>query len=476
MRFPLLLASTLLFACSSNTRGLTAADAGVGPGPAPTADPGGKPKPDAAAPAGKGKAATTSTVPVVGIPVPGSQATPIAGGGPAGATPLMPGCTPASADECPSVAGTCATAAGANPKVVEFGVLCLFGGTYTVAGKPAALLEYLRETAGGQDYYRLRLTFSTTFVDNTYGANAIGWGDKGHTFKDLVGSDHAEMKLFDGHFALVSQFKLDYISADTSATCGYRALGVRGGEGKMIVGDAQHILGASTSFSRALAGCGYCSSPACDGDCTVNSPKTDALYTPNPATPNWDYRVQYEVWVDAAAFGANGFGGVSVDYVHASPSKDAGGNTITVVPRACTPDGCAPGTVEYLTAEGAVGCKPGDPNGDCPSDYEKQLTSEGAVCLPVTVPRTSTSTSTATSTSTTTTKDAGTGCVPGTVEYLTAEGAPRCVPVPGDKTPCGPGTTAYVATEGRVCLPVPTDGTCPKGYVLDPTGEGTVCI
>ena len=27
--------------------------------------------------------------------------------------------------------------------------------------------------------------------DNSYGVNAVGWGTKGHTFGNLVGSDHA---------------------------------------------------------------------------------------------------------------------------------------------------------------------------------------------------------------------------------------------------------------------------------------------
>jgi hypothetical protein len=461
MRHPCVLPLLLLApACHSAT------NTEVEKGPAARADaaaPHGGPaaKGDAGGPGGKNEN-TTPTTPVVGIPPTGTLSIPIPGGGPAGATPMMPGCTPASADECPTVSGTCATSATSNPKVINFGVLCLFGGTYTESGKPAALLEYLHETAGGLDYYRFRLTFSTSFVDNTFGQNAIGWGTKGHTFKDLVGSDHAEFKLFDKSFSMVSEFKVDYISQDTTAVCGYRALGVSGGEGKMLVGDAKYILGSSTSFSRDLAGCGYCKSAACNGDCTVDSPLTDVSYAANSATPNWDYRVQYEVWVDAAVFGSNGFGGVSVDYVHASPSKDLGGNTITVVPRSCTPPGgCAPGSVEYLTAEGAVECKPGPPNGDCPSEYEEFLTKEGAVCIP---------------SPPTTNRDAGVGCAPGTVDYLTAEGAPMCVPTPPAGGPCAAGTAEYVRSEGAVCLPIPTNGTCPKGYSLDPRSEGKLCI
>ena len=477
-RFPTLSLLLCLSACSSTGDGLSGGDAGAG-----------KPKPggatDAAAAAGDaakkppgGGGTTTTITPVVGVPRPGSLTTPVAGGGPAGLTPLMPGCTAASADECPTVSGKCATSGGTTTKTITFGVMCLFGGEYTYSPYPGGLLEYIHETANGQDYYRIRLTFATSFVDNTYGANAIGWGDKGHTFKDLVGSDHAEIQLYDSQFNLVSDFKLDYISLDATAPCGYRSLGVSGGEGKMLFGDAKYILSASTSFSRNLNGCGYCKSAACNGDCTVDSPLTDDNYTPNSVTPNYDYRVQYEVWVDAAVFGANGFGGVAVNYIHASPSKSASGNTIIVVPRPCPPaDGCEPGTVTYLTAEGAVGCTPDVPNGPCPTDYTELLTSEGkTLCVPGTTPPGTTPPDGGNKDAGRPGSDAGLPCVEGSIEYLTSEGKPVCVPVPPGNNPCADGSAKYVTSEGAVCLPIPTGGDCPDGFHLDPASEGKICI
>jgi len=103
---------------------------------------------------------------------------------------------------------------------------------------------------------------------------------------------------------------------------------------------------------------------------------------------------------------------------------------------------CAPGTEEYLTAEGAIDCKPvgGSPDAGIAK------------------------------------KDTGTACAPGTVDYLTSEGSPTCVNVPGTNTPCGPGTASYLTSEGAICLPIPTNGTCPKGYRLDPSSEGSICI
>ena len=235
---------------------------------------------------------------------------------------------------------------------------------------PAATLEQVLECVEEADTVHLRLTFHPWFVDNTYGVNAIGWdamaaatapammapammapammapmGGKmpkpmmmkgGHTFKDLVGSDHAEIILKDANGQVVMQFKLDYISEDANAPSGYASLGVLGGEGKVIIGDPASVVRWMTSEDRNLNERGYASY-------TTDSPATDADYTPNSATPEWDYRVVYEAWVDIKAFGAAGFGGASIEYVHASPSKTSS-NTIEVKPGKCPPcndpDGC----------------------------------------------------------------------------------------------------------------------------------------
>jgi hypothetical protein len=152
-------------------------------------------------------------------------------------------------------------------------------------------------------------------------------GKGGHTFKDLVGSDHAEITLKDANGKVVLQFKLDYIIEDPSRPSGYGSLGVTGGEGKVIVGSAASVLKWDTSEAINLNQRGYASY-------TVDSPATDDKYTPNPETPEWDYRVVYEAWIDIDAFGAAGFGGASIEFVHASPSK-ANSNTLEVMPGDC---------------------------------------------------------------------------------------------------------------------------------------------
>ncbi|HUX88558.1 MAG TPA: hypothetical protein VMW65_16265, partial [Chloroflexota bacterium] len=68
---------------------------------------------------------------------------------------------------------------------------------------------------------------ATSFVDNTYGANAIGWPN-GHKFSDLVGSDQIELTLNDANNQTQMKFKLDYITQSSAFPSGYGTLGVSG--------------------------------------------------------------------------------------------------------------------------------------------------------------------------------------------------------------------------------------------------------
>src|SRR5262249_4861022 len=69
----------------------------------------------------------------------------------------------------------------------------------------------------------------------------------------------------------------------------------------------------------------------------VNSPaETAPLSSVSTVAPQWDYTDSYTAIVSKAAFGASGFGGVTIPQQHNSPSK-LGTNLITPVP--------CPGTV-----------------------------------------------------------------------------------------------------------------------------------
>lgn len=291
-----------------------------------------------------------------------------------------------TAGMAPETAGACTSDVlplpVAQPAPVE--TICL----YSEDGDdvPEAIIEQVVEVIDEREWVHVRLTLNPSFVDNSYGDAAIGWqgrekpsigpaaapdavppqtspeppppdvekrgaeprgggageppedprapmtgagGKAAHTFRDLLGSDHAEIQLRDDDGDVSLHFKLDYISQSASAPSGYASLGVSGGEGKLLEGDPSWILAATTSLDRNLNGCGL-------SQYSESSPETDADYTPNPEASEWDYRVVYEVWVAPEAFGASGFGTASVEFVHASPSKFAS-NTATVTPRPCPP-------------------------------------------------------------------------------------------------------------------------------------------
>src|SRR6188508_570425 len=61
-----------------------------------------------------GMTGTGGSTVTIGIPTPGTPGSVFPGGGPNGSSGLKPGCTPASATECPSASGTCATSSTSN--------------------------------------------------------------------------------------------------------------------------------------------------------------------------------------------------------------------------------------------------------------------------------------------------------------------------------------------------------------------------
>jgi hypothetical protein len=252
----------------------------------------------------------------------------------------------------------CDAVAGNAAQVPEQPHTCYVNKDDPNGSQIAATLEQVLECAkeSNTNTVHLRLTFHPWFVDNTYGAGSIGWPAKrGHWFVDLVRSDHAELLMSDSDGKLVLQFKLDYFSKDASRPSGYGSLGVSGGDGAMITGDASNILKYSTSLDRDFNERGYSSY-------TVDSPSTDKDYSPNPATPDWDYRVVYEVWVKLDAFGSAGFGGATIEYVHASPAK-GGSDTINVVPGKCPPPSCDRNNPDNFCSDAGL-LPPGPPRCD----------------------------------------------------------------------------------------------------------------
>jgi hypothetical protein len=177
----------------------------------------------------------------------------------------------------------------------------------------------------------LHVKFSqfTNFNDNSYGTNAVGWGTKGHKFQDLTNSDNAQFAITNGAGQVVLQFKLDYVTCNTAYTTASKCktLGPDGGDGGMVKGQRAWVLDFDTSLDQNLNDLGFCTNGSClvsGVDLKVNSPPTTGpnSYTlADPAFTGWNFNNVYEATIDKAAWGAAGFGGVSLAAIHNSPSK-----------------------------------------------------------------------------------------------------------------------------------------------------------
>ncbi|NQT00965.1 MAG: PEP-CTERM sorting domain-containing protein [Planctomycetes bacterium] len=163
-----------------------------------------------------------------------------------------------------------------------------------------------------------------TLVDNSYGANAIGWGSaapsgKNHKFKDLKGSDKARFSISDSAENVVFDFTLDYISTSEQAPSGFASPGAASGEGNVHSGSAGNLLAWGTSLDYNFNNLGYV--------LTKDSPATDEHYTENPDYPGWLFEVTYEFQIDGSLFAENDFGGLTIPILHNSPNK-AGKNKV----------------------------------------------------------------------------------------------------------------------------------------------------
>jgi len=248
--------------------------------------------------------------------------------------PLDPSDGPDSSSECPDLEADLSSRAANDTEQI-----CFFSADDP--DTPAARIDQVVEVIDGAEWLHVRLTLNPNFVDNSFGETAIGWAadaqddgkkkkKEGHTFKELVGSDHAEMKITDGNDDVVLHFKMDYISEDADSPSGYSSLGINGGDGKLLQGDAEWVAAATTSLDRNLNACGL-------DEYVESSPTPASSDQVSPEQADWDYRVSYEVWVSTEAFGEEGCGQAFIEFVHASPSKGSD-NSIDVTPGDCPPD------------------------------------------------------------------------------------------------------------------------------------------
>ncbi|HYO96420.1 MAG TPA: hypothetical protein VER33_18015, partial [Polyangiaceae bacterium] len=388
-----------------------------------------------------------------------------------GFRPLTPGCGPETATQC---TGSCEQQGGLPTTVIRPpATLCFSGKGDTTPEDPSVVIEQVIERRGTQAYVHIRVTFDPAFTDNTFGAGSCcGWPLKrGHRFSDLTGSDHTELLLTNGAGETTMNFKVDLITQDAAAGCGFGTLGVTGGDGSVIKGDAGDVLAVATSLDRNLNGCDYCASTACgpSGDCTIDSPATDESYKPNPATPNWDYRQVYEVWIALDAFGTEGFGQAYVTYTHSSPAKTT--DTIVVEPSPCPPTWDSPYCPPGLVQEGGncFGSPPSGGGGNGGSSGAGNVGGNGGSSGAGNVGGTSSAGGAR--------NVGGSGSGRGGSAGSSSGGGSG-----GGSSPCQPNSQIYVTSEGAaVCTPIPFSNypgmaPCPSGYALDLASEGQYCL
>ncbi len=207
-----------------------------------------------------------------------------------------------------------------NPGVLDPGELWTYTATVTPPIQLGATVNGQSLVAGTLTSHVLaggdiRITYrqSTNVNDNTYGTGADAGWPSGHRFGDLTGSDKAGFELKDNNGQTVMKFYMDYISASATqdtfdnytSYSGYRSLGATGGDGSMVLGSAANLYDFDSTLELNLNRAGYTTK-------IVDSPVGD---------PNWDVVDGYSFTVKAAAFGATGFGSVSIFDQHNSPSK-----------------------------------------------------------------------------------------------------------------------------------------------------------
>jgi len=189
---------------------------------------------------------------------------------------------------------------------------------------------------------------SLNLNDNSYGVNAVGWGTKGHTFKDLKNSDNLQFQFIrnsDGKVVL--DFISDYITATSGNTLTtpagviiqtpsrYASLGPFGGDGSMLTGTNTNIWVKEyrSSFADSLNNNGYFNNGVqtqatkSQADLLLNSPLTISsssyMLPGNSLFTAWDFTNTYTVIISKDAF-PDGFEGkysVVFPSLHNSPAK-----------------------------------------------------------------------------------------------------------------------------------------------------------
>ena len=187
---------------------------------------------------------------------------------------------------------------------------------------PMAEAIYRFEVTSLGEAWRVSLILAESFVDNTWGErSSSGYrdGDRGHTLRDLVRSDHAQIAFTDAAGRNQLEIRIDYLSESDDTESGYRSLGVWGGDGGIVSGFGSGVLFATSSL---------------DDNVNLRGCPIDEASSPAPgACEGWEPRVIYTAYLSPETFEPVGFGAPSLHHIHASPSRTA--DTIEVQQGPC---------------------------------------------------------------------------------------------------------------------------------------------
>lgn len=214
------------------------------------------------------------------------------------------------------------------------------------------------EDAGGQYLY---IAAPKSFVDNSYGDNAIGWPGDNHTFKHLKGSDALTFTA-DTNYGEMS-IKVDYIGETSKNSDVYRSGGIgknntpgndvtRNNDGAFLSGSQQ----AENSIVEIVTSLEYNLNQYQNNnlglDVTSDSPDADANYENVQAGfEDWIYEVGYEIAFAPGTFDSNYWLSADVNdinsllsdfHVHASPSKSGENDPDYVMVSVCGPNSTIP--------------------------------------------------------------------------------------------------------------------------------------
>jgi len=84
--------------------------------------------------------------------------------------------------------------------------------------------------------------------DNSYGTHAIGWGTKGHSFKDLTNSDKAGFQILRPNNTVAVSFNVDYLTVSALVPSGYKSLGPFGGDGSIVTNSSPPLTSDGTTI------------------------------------------------------------------------------------------------------------------------------------------------------------------------------------------------------------------------------------